>query len=126
MRSQDEAYLDEHGYTWSATEDRHFVNLIIDEWAIPDGLTPSTTSVLIRLPAGFNVSGPDMFWCDPPVTLPCGTEPHATHVRNEFAGRQWQRWSRHIGNAWRPGVDNVATYLHYVAQSMTQAGERAA
>ena len=126
MRGADTEYLDRRGLSWSAEQDGGFINLVIADWPVPDGLEPATTSLLIRLPAGFNAAGPDMFWCDPPVMGANGAEPAATQVRNQFAGRTWQRWSRHIGAAWRPGIDNVASYLGYVAQAMAQAARTAA
>ncbi|MEL6893852.1 MAG: E2/UBC family protein [Actinomycetota bacterium] len=126
MRASDEQYLDESGLTWSAYQDGEMVNLIIEDWPVPGGLEPETTALLIRLPATFNAAAPDMFWCDPPVVGPNGAAPAATQVRNEFDGRTWQRWSRHIGAAWRPGIDNVASYLGYVAQAMAQAAQAAA
>lgn len=123
MRASDEQYLNERDLAWSAHREGDMTNLVIEGWPVPDGLEPDTTTLLIRLPAGFNIAAPDMFWCDPPLATTNATAPAATQVRNQFQGRTWQRWSRHIGPAWRPGIDNVASYLGYITQAMTQAGQ---
>jgi len=52
------------------------------------------------------------------VTIP-GTETREIHL-----GRSWQRWSRHIQGQWRPGIDNLATYLAYVRRCLDRAGGR--
>lgn len=125
IRPEDQATLDQLGLSYEVASDGSFVAVTIEGWPLPAGLEPRVGTLLILLPPGFNDAAPDMFWLDPPATnqgqpIP-GTESMEIH-----AGRTWQRWSRHIQGAWRPGVDNLATYLAYVRRCLDQAAGRAA
>lgn len=45
----------------------------------------------------------------------------ATELTETYLGRSWQRWSRHIGNGWRPGIDDLRSYLAYITTCLRSA-----
>jgi hypothetical protein len=77
-------------------------------------------TLLLRLPAGFPDVHPDMFWLDPPVQTVTGLPIAGTQVHEVHLGRSWQRWSRHVIGNWRPGIDNLSTYLAYIRRCLDQ------
>jgi hypothetical protein len=99
--------------------------LEIRDYPVGPILSPPVANLLLRLPLGFPDATPDMFWFDPPLTTPGGGVVPGTEQREIHLGRSWQRWSRHIQGQWRPGIDNLATYLAYVRRCLDRAGGRA-
>ena len=83
---------------------------------------PKEVTLLLRLPPGFPDATPDMFWVDPPLHTKEGATIPGTESIEQHAGRSWQRWSRHIQGQWRPGIDNLATYMFYVRRCLREAG----
>jgi len=116
---RDQAYLDSLGYTYTVELVDGFVHLVLAAFPTP-GLDHDAVDLLLRLPFGFPDATPDMFWVAPALTSGgaaiAGTEVTETHI-----GRSWQRWSRHIGGQWRPGIDNLETYLAYVRRALALA-----
>ena len=100
--------------------------VVVRGFPIPAGLEPRTSDLLLLLPPGFPDAAPDMFWLDPPVVGAGGSVVPGTEAREQRLGCVRQRWSRHIGGQWRPGVDNLGTYLAYVRRCLDQAAGRAA
>ena len=126
LRPTDEEALADLGYAYEVAADGGFVAVVLRDVAMPSGIDPETSSILIRLPPGFPDAAPDMFWLDPPVKGPGSQLIPGTESTQSLLGRTWQRWSRHIQHQWRPGVDSLATYLAYVRHCLNQASERAA
>lgn len=120
LREQDQTYLDSLGYVHTAEVGDGFVNLVLAEFPTP-GLDQQAVDLLLRLPIGFPDATPDMFWVSPSLTFNGSSIP-GTEVIETYLGRSWQRWSRHIGGQWRPGVDNLETYLAYVRRALALAG----
>ncbi|MCW2601294.1 MAG: hypothetical protein JWM02_3123 [Frankiales bacterium] len=87
--------------------------LVLRGYQLPPGFEPSTVDVLIRIPPGFPDAAPDMWWFDPPAKIAAtGAYPQAADQMEVFAGRTWQRFSRHLGpGSWIPGRDDLWTYL---------------
>ena len=123
LRPSDTAALAEFGLSAETTVDGGFVTVRIDDFPVPLPLVPQSVSLLLRLPMGFPDATPDMFWVDPPVRGPTGGQVAGTELIEVHAGRNWQRWSRHIQGHWRPGVDNLATYLAYVRRCLALAAD---
>src|ERR1051325_5995125 len=47
---------------------------------------------------------PDMWWFDPAVRLADSRSVQATECIEQYLGRSWQRWSRHLNQGqWRSG-----------------------
>jgi len=126
LANDDAAYLASLGITHSVSSDDSGLLVVLHEFEVPAGLEPRHTDVLIRLPSGFPDAAPDMFWCDPPLQKSGGSPPPGTEGRGTFLGRTWQRWSRHIGGNWRPGMDGLASYLAYLRRCLAMASEQAA
>lgn len=122
LRPSDHAYLDEH-FTWDAVVEGGMVAVTVKDYPLAVGLTPAVNELLFRLPAGFPDVGPDMFWFATPVTRLDGAPIAATELRETHLGRSWQRWSRHIGGRWRPGVDSVRSYMAYIAACVREAAK---
>lgn len=121
LREQDREFLDSIGLTYTATIDGGFANVIIENFSTATGLSPQKVDLLLRLPFGFPDAAPDMFWFSPKVTTTDGALIPGTEVTETWVKRPWQRWSRHIAQQWRPGIDNVETYLAYVRRCLRQA-----
>lgn len=126
LRPDDKAYLESREIDHEVVSDAAGTHVILADVPTPQGLQPDAVDILITLPAGFNDTAPDMFWCQPAITRVDGTPIPGTGAHRDFQGRNWQRWSRHIGGAWRPGIDNLATYIAYVKRAILDVGVEAA
>lgn len=120
LREQDQSYLDSLGYNSTVEVVEGFVNVVLADFPTA-GLDRSHVDLLLRLPFGFPDATPDMFWVSPALTAKGAAIP-GTELTESHIGRTWQRWSRHIGSQWRPGVDNLETYLAYVRRALAMAG----
>jgi hypothetical protein len=120
LRLEDREYLDEH-FAWEATTEGGMVCVTIKEFPLVAGLAPAANEILIRIPSGFPDVGPDMFWFAEPVTRGDGAVIPATDLLENYLGRLWQRWSRHIGNQWRPGTDDLRSYVTYIRTCLRTA-----
>lgn len=120
LRDQDQAFLDSLGCGLAVEVADGFLNLVLADFPTP-GLDKDAVDLLLRLPFGFPDASPDMFWVAPALTAN-GVVIAGTEVTETYLGRSWQRWSRHIGGQWRPGVDNLETYLAYVRRALSLAG----
>ncbi|HWM62842.1 MAG TPA: E2/UBC family protein [Solirubrobacterales bacterium] len=110
----DEAYLEGRGFEYEVIPESQMFSLVIRGFRLPVGYQPEVVDLLLRLPGGFPDAAPDMFWTHPIVSYVGGGAPPASDVRLDYNGRTWQRWSRHLALAWRPGVDNLQTYLRLI------------
>jgi len=110
----DEAYLKEHGFDYEVVQEGAMFSLVIRSFRLPAGYEPPVVDLLLRLPGGFPDAAPDMFWMHPVVAYVGGGVPPATETRLDYGGRTWQRWSRHLAIAWRPGIDNLQSYLRLI------------
>ncbi len=128
LRLTDQAALEERGLAYNTAMDPDgFIALTVETLKLPTGLVPSIATMLIRLPPGFPDAGPDMFYFDPPLrSASSGAVPGTEASWTDPRGRSWQRWSRHIGGQWRPGIDNLSTYLAYIRRCLDVASGRAA
>ena len=115
----DRDYLTAKQYKYDIAVVDGWVNLIIHEYLLPAAYTPRVVDLLIRLPPGYPNSHPDMFWTSPDVRLVSGNNwPMRADVPEQYAGRSWQRWSRHFSGEWRPGIDNLRTYLASIRREL--------
>lgn len=88
--------------------------LIVHDYAVPGGFTPTVVRTLVKLPPAFPDAAPDMFWLSPPVKTSAGAAPLGTSVETVL-DTQWQRFSWHLlPGAWRPGVSNLRDYMRCV------------
>lgn len=88
---------------------------------LPEGYNCGAADVLIQLPDGFPDVPPDMFWTDPILTLGGGgRRPDGTDIDECHLERVWQRWSRHVGGHWRPGIDTIRSYVAYIRRCLAE------
>lgn len=114
LSEDDQNWLKERGFTFEASQEAGGItNLIIKNYLLPEGFDHDTTDLLVRLPAGFPDSAPDMFWVDPTLKLiKTGANAPAADQYETHAERTWQRFSRHLDSgAWRPGIDSLQSWL---------------
>jgi len=123
LRPVDRAYLDESNFVWDAVVEAGMVCVTIKEYPLAASLTPAVNELLVRLPSGFPDVGPDMFWLAEPVARVDGTEIPAIQVDEVHLNRSWQRWSRHIAARWRPGLDDLRSYMTYIATCIQAAAK---
>lgn len=101
-------------------------HVVVDGFPLPTGFSLPTVGLLLRLPRGFPDAAPDMFWVSPALTLAHRAVVPGTQSIETHDGRQWQRWSRHIGGQWRAGIDDLDTYVGFVRSCLRTAVRRAA
>src|SRR4051812_8746129 len=88
LRLADQEYLQRTGLEHEVTPEAGLVSLVIKAWPLPDGYEPREVDLLIRLPAGFPDTQPDMYWCDPPVrSVRTGGYPQAADQFEQHLGR---------------------------------------
>lgn len=111
----DEEYLAAKGISYELLPGASEIFFIAKDLAIsPTKWDRAQTDLMLRIPNGYPNAGLDMFWVDPPLQLRTGGYPvSADHFENH-AGRRWQRFSRHLATAWRPGVDGIGSFLALV------------
>jgi hypothetical protein len=111
--------LRHRGLSWSAAIDGNMINLIIADYPLPPGYDVERAELLLRLPGAWPDGVPDMFFLIPHVRVKATSAwPAAAATFPVIGDRQWQQWSRHFPNLWRPGVDDLATYLAIVNQEL--------
>jgi hypothetical protein len=115
----DREYLSEKDYRYELVQEQGCINVIIRDHAFPAAYQPRAADLLIRLPAGYPNSNPDMFWTSPDVLLTNGNWPQSSTHHEHYCGRSWQRWSRHFPDkTWRPGIDSLQTYLAAIRREL--------
>lgn len=124
LREQDRDTLTATGLSYATSGEAGMTNLVLKGFPVPPGLSTDKVDLLLRLPLGFPDAAPDMFWVSPALTTTAGVTIPGTELPETHVGRTWQRWSRHIAQQWRPGVDNLETYLAYVRRCLRLAGGR--
>ena len=117
----DREFLKGKEYAFSVEQVGGPLHLTIRNFELSAAYTPSVAdSLLIILPAGYPNSNPDMFWTIPDVKLTNGNWPAQSNHHETYGDRVWQRWSRHLQRAWRPGIDNLRTYLATIRQELAR------
>jgi Prokaryotic E2 family E len=119
LLAEDQQFLDRKGFRYTLAMEGNFLALTIHTFPIPPGYCVAASDLLILLPGGFPEAVPDMWWFDPPVMFPNGSNPPQADVRQTMIGRQWQRFSRHFGNDdWRPGRSGVESYATLITKNL--------
>lgn len=115
----DRDFLTEKGYVFTVVRDGGNVHVVIKDFPFP-GYVPANADLLVILPAGYPNANVDMFFTIPDVKLANGAWPKACEGHPNHAGRVWQQWSRHIGDNWRQGVDNLRTYITTIKREIAK------
>jgi len=113
------SYLTERSINHSVATEANATCVVLPDFALPPGLNPSHSDLLLRLNAGYPDIAPDMWWFDPPVKRADGQTIPATEVVEQYLGRRWQRWSRHFSNGqWQSGIDGLESYLALIRREL--------
>lgn len=118
----DRQYLESKAITYQEAEEGGKKGVILKNRPLPSGrFDVAHADVLILLPKGYPDIAPDMFYLLPWVRLaPSNTYPSKADQPLDFAGKKWQRWSRH-NTEWRPGVDGIWTMIKRVEDALEKA-----
>jgi hypothetical protein len=122
LRARDSAPLDRLGRPYTVELEAAMVCVVVAGYEVPGGLSANQADLLLRLPKGFPDAAPDMFWLDPALQTAAGGVIAGTELIETYLGRSWQRWSRHFGPLWRPGIDDMASLLAIVRRCLADAG----
>lgn len=121
LPSFDQTFLTDHGFQFEVVQEAGKTGIILKSLDLPEGkFNAETADILVLLPAGYPDCAPDMFYASPHLTLTNGQVPKACTAQLNYAGRVWQRWSRH-NNAWRPGIDGLRTMVARIKTALSEA-----
>ena len=108
LPEEDEAFLKTVELRWETVLENSGRWLLIHDYSVPDGLTPTSVVAAIRIEGGYPPSKLDMVYFFPGLARSDGKAIPQLSVQS-IDGKSFQRWSRHYG--WREGVDSVATHF---------------
>jgi hypothetical protein len=120
LPEEDIEFLTSKGYDYTVTPEGGELTVVIANFPFPSAYTPRTAEMLIRLVPGYPNSKPDMFWTIPDVKLTSGAYPDRAEHKENYLGRTWQRWSRHWGSEWQPGVDGLQTFIGAIVHELNR------
>ena len=131
LLESDKKYLESRGFRYSLYEHGSLTLLVIHDFELPLGHAPQVVDLLIQIPSNYPDAKLDMWWVYPAVVFAdTRAEPAAAAVREVFSSftpepaRQWQRFSRHP--EWRPGIDDLRTYLGSLRSTMESEARQVA
>jgi hypothetical protein len=118
----DQTYLEARAPGSTVTLDGSLICIMLPSFPLPPGFTVSSADLLLRLATGYPDVPPDMWWFHPAVLRTDGREIPATSSQENYLGRTWQRWSRHLAAGhWHSGVDSIESYLALVRKELDTA-----
>ena len=107
--SIDREFLQEKGYVYEIIPENQTLLLVLRNFEFPPAYAPANSDLLILFPAGYPNAGLDMFRTNPDVKLINGQWPKAAEPHDNWNGKSWQAWSRHI--SWRVGRDSLRSFI---------------
>lgn len=120
LQPADQSFLTEE-FNCVVVPEGGLVCVVFEQFPLVAGLVPAASDLLVRLPAGFPDAHPDMFWFADDVVRADGQPIPAINVVETYLDRTWHRWSRHVGEQWRPGVDDLRSYVGYIHKCLLKA-----
>lgn len=119
LPDSDAAYLSTRQVPHKVSNDAGMICVVLPSWPLPPGYNQEIADLLVRLQAGYPDVPPDMWWFDPPVRLANGGTIPATDVTEQYFGRSWQRWSRHLQpGQWKSGIDGLESFLALIRREL--------
>ena len=122
LPERDQRYLRDHKHLHPlpVADDNGQTGIVFEAFALPSQkFDQEQADVLIVLPSSYPDTGPDMFFCDPWIRLSStGAWPVAADQEYTFAGRRWQRWSRHNTEPWDPALHGIHIVIQRVRDAM--------
>jgi len=127
LPERDVTFLKERGYAWEVMPDVAGSACVVIK-GLPvaaGGFSPDQTDVMIRIPPQYPMTPLDMWYCDPPIRFAVnGQFAPASEVHESHLGRTWQRFSRHLSNGWKPGVDGLRSYFALIQRELLGVGRK--
>ena len=118
----DREFLDRAEITYREFDEGGMLNVELIDFPLPPGLSAPTANILFRLSPSYPDVAPDMWWVIPRLGRAAGGTIPATELIEQYDGRQWQRWSRHLdAGAWRPGIDGMESYVRLLRTELGSA-----
>ena len=118
----DTDYLKERAPNHLVSKETNMTCVLIPNYQLPEGFDRTHADLLLRLSAGYPDVPPDMWWFDPPVRSANGQTIPATDVVEQYLGRRWQRWSRHLGaGQWKSGVDTLESFMALLRRELEKS-----
>jgi hypothetical protein len=75
----------------------------------------NVVDLIVLIPDGYATTPLDSFYTLPRLTRKDGSAPVNATGDTAMFGLTWQFWSRHLDKQdWRPGVDNLRTFVSYI------------
>lgn len=118
LPESDADYLTSKFIDFEVIRNTNDVHIILKDYQFPEVYDPRQSNLLIILPVGYPNAKLDMFWTYPDVKLATGNWPLSSNVHQDFHGKGWQRWSRHIN--WRSGIDNLRSFVTSVQREIAR------
>ena len=111
----DEDYLRIIARPWETIIDGGTRWLLMHQWPVAAGYNHSSVSAAVLIAQGYPDSQLDMVYFSPHLARVDGKTIGAL-AGQQIEGQQWQRWSRHRTpeNAWRAGIDDLASHMFLV------------
>ena len=108
------------GYHVDVKVEGAWLGVIIDPFPVRSpAFNMQATRVLIRLPNDPNAAI-DMFWTAPALKLTSGADPQNANTLENHHGEQWRRFSWHPNGTWKPGRDDLVSYVDFVEDRLAR------
>jgi hypothetical protein len=118
LPASDVTFLADNGIAYELVGEAGQPGVVLREFPLPAGrYNRERADILVLLPPGYPDACPDMFYAAPWICFPDGRSPLNADVEHVFAGRRWQRWSRH-SQEWRPGIDGLRTMVARIRHAL--------
>jgi hypothetical protein len=127
LPARDVKYLEEKEFEWEILPDPNgSLYLLIKRFDVSaGGFSPSSTTLLVRIPQQYPLTPLDMWYCHPPIRIAStGQFAPASDVIESHLGESWQRFSRHLNGTWRPGVDCLRTFFTHIHRELQGNGRQ--
>lgn len=121
LPAEDMEWLEGCGSAYDLAAEASVLRVVLHDFAVPAGYNVSAVDVNVRIDPGYPDAQIDMAYFFPTLSLQSGRAIRATSS-DSFAGKEWQRWSRHRtpSNPWRPGIDGLGTHFALVQEWLAQ------
>ena len=127
LTAEDEQALKRLGLRTDILEEGGMTCVVLHDFKLPNGFTVATSDLLLRLNPGFPDVHPDMWWFDPPVQRVDGGVITATEHTEQYLGKMWQRWSRHLDpSVWQSGIDTLESFVAVIRSELVAAAPKVA
>lgn len=118
----DMAYLASPSVKYQIEVESDITCVVLQDWTLPAGFNHAAADLLVRLNPGYPDIPPDMWWFSPSVLRADGTDLPNTNVGEQYLGRDWQRWSRHLTpGQWQSGTDGLENYVALIRHDLERS-----